>query len=109
MSLNIQKIFQVYGPGESESRLWPSVCNAASKGEGFPMANGDQIRNFIDVQEVAKKLFLECKRIYYQQQPMILTVNLGSGKPQKFYNYCHQIWNDTETRSRLLCGVLTYR
>ena len=109
MSLSIQRIFQVYGPGEAETRLWPSICNAANKSEDFPMTNGDQIRDFIHVQAVASQLISECERIIGQSQPTIQIANLGSGNPQTLYSFCFQIWNETAAKGRIVRGALPYR
>lgn len=47
------RIFFVYGPGEPDGRLIPSVGRALLAGEPVPTTRGDQLRDFMHVQDVA--------------------------------------------------------
>jgi nucleoside-diphosphate-sugar epimerase len=47
------RIFFVYGPGEPEERLVPSVGRALLAGEPVPTTRGDQVRDFMHVEDVA--------------------------------------------------------
>ena len=47
------RIFFVYGPGEPEGRLVPSVGRALLAGEPVPTTRGDQVRDFMHVEDVA--------------------------------------------------------
>ena len=58
VQLSYHRIFQVFGEGELETRLWPSMRLAALNGEDFPMTKGQQVRDFIEVTQVAQN-FLE--------------------------------------------------
>jgi nucleoside-diphosphate-sugar epimerase len=44
LKLKYLRIFQVFGEGEAESRLWPSLRKAALSGNDFDMTHGEQIR-----------------------------------------------------------------
>ena len=50
------RLFQVFGEGESENRLWPSLKKAAISGENVDMTKGEQLRDFIPVEDVANQL-----------------------------------------------------
>ena len=47
------RIFFVYGPGEPDGRLVPSVGRALLAGEPVPTTRGDQVRDFMHVEDVA--------------------------------------------------------
>ena len=47
------RIFFVYGPGEPEGRLVPSVGRTLLAGEPVPTTSGDQVRDFMHVEDVA--------------------------------------------------------
>jgi nucleoside-diphosphate-sugar epimerase len=46
------RIFFVYGPGEPEGRLVPSVGRALLAGEPVPTTRGEQVRDFMHVEDV---------------------------------------------------------
>ena len=50
------RIFFVYGPGEPDGRLVPSVGRALLAGEPVPTTRGDQIRDFMHVEDAARCL-----------------------------------------------------
>lgn len=51
------RLFYMYGDGQSSSSLYSSLKNAVDKGEKeFKMSKGDQIRDFLNVNDVAAKL-----------------------------------------------------
>ena len=50
------RIFSVYGEGQYEHNLWPSLISAANAGKDFKMTNAEEIRDFIHVDEVSKYL-----------------------------------------------------
>lgn len=47
------RVFFVYGPGEPDGRLVPSVGRALLAGEPVPTTRGDQVRDFMHVHDVA--------------------------------------------------------
>lgn len=49
VSLDILRLFHVFGEGEPESRLWPSLRRAAMASANFPMTAGGQVREFLPV------------------------------------------------------------
>ena len=50
------RIFFVYGPGEPDGRLVPSVGRALLAGEPVPTTRGDQVRDFMHVEDVAARV-----------------------------------------------------
>jgi len=109
VSLSIKRIFHVYGEGEDPSRLYPALTLAAKSGLDFPMSDGQQVRDFTNVTDVARFLNDECLYIYSNNNPSISTSNLGSGKPQTVLEFAQNIWSTTNAKGRLLPGLLEQR
>ena len=63
VSLKILRLFQVFGEGELESRLWPSIIRKAENGDNLKMTLGEQIRDFINVKDVAKIILTESLKL----------------------------------------------
>jgi nucleoside-diphosphate-sugar epimerase len=100
--------FHVYGPGESESRLWPSLRRAALAGEDLPMTPGEQIRDFMPVEQVAQRFLWACKRT----DTLIgkaLVENLGTGHPQTVKRFSEFWWAQWHAKGKLLFGNIPYR
>jgi nucleoside-diphosphate-sugar epimerase len=53
VSLAWGRVFLLYGPGEDERRLVPSVARALLRGEEAPASDGAQVRDFMHVDDVA--------------------------------------------------------
>lgn len=106
--LSIHRIFQVYGEGETASRLWPSLRQAAQSGADLPLTPGEQVRDFIAVGEVAAKLLSACADV--SVEPGVAKVeNLGTGRPQTIRQFAETWWNHWGAKGRLLFGATPYR
>jgi nucleoside-diphosphate-sugar epimerase len=111
VSVTYLRIFHVYGEGESETRLWPSLKKAALSGIDFPMTKGEQVRDFIEVSEVAKCLLKEAEHLVNSKKrdSLFVVKNLGSGKPQSILEFSQFWWNKWQAKGKLLIGALPYR
>ena len=71
--------FLIYGPGQSINRLIPNTIINCLKNKKFPCSSGNQIRDFIFLDDFNKLLIklLKNKEIFNQ------ILNVGSGKPIK--------------------------
>jgi nucleoside-diphosphate-sugar epimerase len=69
------RIFFVYGPGEPEGRLIPSVGRALLAGEPVLTTRGDQARDFMHVEDVAAAFAA------LADGGVTGAVNIGSGEP----------------------------
>jgi nucleoside-diphosphate-sugar epimerase len=106
--LLILRIFQVFGEGEPESRLWPSLRRAALAGEDLPMTAADQIRDFIPVEQVADAFINALSRTDLKPgEPRI--ENLGTGKPQTLREFAEHWWKFWGAKGKLRFGALPYR
>ncbi len=111
VKINYLRIFQVFGEGEAEERLWPSLRKAALTGSDFPMTLGEQIRDFIDVKEVAKCILDEVEQISKEKKrnSLFIVKNVGSGKPQSIAEFSQYWWKKWEAKGNLIVGALPYR
>jgi len=75
MSFAWTRIFYVYGPGEQESRLVPSVVLALMKETPAKCTEGLQIRDYLYVEDVASAIVAVALSNFEG------TVNIGSGEP----------------------------
>jgi nucleoside-diphosphate-sugar epimerase len=108
IKFSYNRIFQVYGEGEAESRLWPSLKKAALAGEDFPMTEGAQIRDFIAVEDVAMYFVDACLNDdLVAGHPKFY--NVGSGKPQSILEFSEYWWQKWQAKGRLLIGKIPYR
>lgn len=72
------RLFYVYGPGQPERSLWGGLMAAIQRGEEtFPMSRGDQLRDYLPVQDVARILV-----DLALDERAEGTVNVGSGRPR---------------------------
>lgn len=100
------RIFSAYGDGQFAENLWPSLRKSAIKGEDFPMTSGNQIRDFIRVEDVALQFLDACT------SPEIipgkpLVKNIGSGKPQTVLQFVQNEWRRFNASGRILPGALS--
>ena len=51
------RLFYVYGPGQASGSLYPLIQQAVTRGDrSFPMSGGEQLRDYIHVRDVARRL-----------------------------------------------------
>jgi nucleoside-diphosphate-sugar epimerase len=105
--VSILRMFQVYGEGEAEGRLWPSLRAAALAGRDFPMTKGEQVRDFIEVGEVARQFLAVTAADNEAGRPVI--TNVGSGRPQTIEMFAGHWWKQWGARGRLQLGAVPYR
>jgi nucleoside-diphosphate-sugar epimerase len=61
VELAILRLFTVFGDGQNPGNLWPSMHRAALAGEDFPMSPGEQISDFVPVEDVGHLYQLDFK------------------------------------------------
>lgn len=106
--LKILRLFQVYGPGEVESRLWPSLRRAALEGRDFHLSPGEQVRDFIHVDEVVEKILnhLDCEKA---ELGVPQVFHVASGKPQTLRQFAETAWSEWNAQGKLVFGAIPYR
>jgi dTDP-6-deoxy-L-talose 4-dehydrogenase (NAD+) len=69
------RLFHMHGPGEHVARLIPAVAEALRAGRPFALSPGEQVRDHLDVRDVASAL------LHLAEGDATGPVNVCSGKP----------------------------
>lgn len=102
------RIFTAYGEGQFRGNLWPSLQHAALAGEDFPMTEGEQVRDFIPVAQVAMHLRIAAERAdLHQGEPLV--VNIGSGQGISVINFARQQWKQLGATGSIKPGAIASR
>jgi nucleoside-diphosphate-sugar epimerase len=107
VSLDILRVFHVFGEGELESRFWPTLRRKALAGQDLMMTKGEQVRDFMNAHAVSKS-FLERATMLHEAQGSTI-FNLSSGNPCRIIDFAEYWWQHWEARGSLLFGALEYR
>jgi len=82
----IFRLYLTYGPNQSPNRLIPMVIKNALENNSFDCSDGNQLRDFIYIDDVTNAILLALKDKKYSG-----IYNLGSGKPVKVKNIIKKI------------------
>lgn len=108
LELAVLRPFHVFGDGENQKRLWPSLKKAALNGKDFPMTLGEQIRDFTPVELVAEKfIFFATQAKLKKGIPQVH--NLGTGKPMTVKKFTEYHWDKLGAKGSLKPGKIPYR
>ena len=108
IQLSYHRVFHVYGEGEADVRLWPSLRFAALSGSDLPMTLGAQVRDFAPVEDAAGQLLAACEFLGVRESEPLIK-NLGSGRPQSIRDFATFWWQHWEAKGELRFGALPYR
>jgi len=98
------RLFYMYGEGQSASSLYPKLKEAVLAGEKtFNMSGGEQLRDFLPVEEVARQIV----QLALAQQD-ISAVNICSGKPVSVRKLVEQWLLDNNWEIELKLGYYPY-
>jgi nucleoside-diphosphate-sugar epimerase len=103
-----ERLFSVYGNGQFEGNFYPALRRAALAGEDFRMTPGDQIRDFISVEDVARHLLHACRR-HDVEAGTPHVENVGSGRPQSLREFATYWWEQWGAQGSLLFNAIPYR
>lgn len=101
------RLCSVYGQGQYSDNFWPCLRRAALAGVDFPMTMGDQVRDFMPVEDVALALLRAVEQPPAAGEPRIR--NVGTGKPQSTREFAAHWWRNWGARGQLLPGAVPYR
>ena len=108
LKMIIVRPFHIYGNGEHKDRFYPSIVEAAKSGNNFPMTQGEQVRDFQNVDDTTDELIklLENNAL---KDGYPLLVNLGSGKPTKLIDFAKSQWSQLNASGTIRPGEIPYR
>jgi len=102
------RIFNAFGIGQHESNLWPSLIKAAKSGQDFGMTEGQQLRDFIPVEDVANQ-FADSAIELEMREGSPFVSNVGSGKPLTVRDFSEYWWKRCDAKGCLKIGSKPYR
>lgn len=97
------RIFYPYGPMEDSRKIIPSAIRALQQGKPFPTTRGDQVRDFIFVEDVANAFFT----LIESQTSGIY--NICSATPITIRELLNTIATMTGHRDLIEFGAISYR
>lgn len=108
LRLSVLRPFHVFGEGEAPQRLWPALREAALNGADFEMTTGEQVRDFVPVEEVARA-FLQQTTNSPPSPGRPVVANIGSGEPLTIRSFAQNWWRHWGATGKLLPGNIPYR
>lgn len=97
------RIFYLYGPYEDERRVVPALIRALLNGQLFPATKGEQVRDYLHVEDVASAL------IALVEQRATGVFNISSGLPVTMRRLMETIGEIVGRTDLIQFGVLPYR
>ena len=99
--VRIMRIFPVYGPGENKKRLYPSLLNAAKKGDDFFVKNPLETRDFTHVKFVSKILFdaMNFKKKGFRSHQVW---HVSENKPELIRSFVKKYWENYNSKGKLI-------
>ena len=79
------RVFHLYGPREQPGRFVPSVIRPLLRGEKASLTSGEQVRDFLHVEDVARALVLGV------ESSLTGVFNIGSGEPKELREVAREI------------------
>ncbi len=101
------RLFHIYGDGELETRLWPTLLNKVENESDFDLTFGEQIRDFLNVHELVPIIINEID--FVNNVIGFKVKNLGSGNPMKIKEFVEFWWKKFGAKGKLNFGKLPYR
>jgi len=103
----VARLFQIFGPGESPNRFWPSLKFAAENGLDFNMSSGMQTKDFLHVEDACAKLLSLCDD-FSHDDPYVVR-HIGSGNPQTLREFAEHWWQTFNASGKLIFGAVSNR
>jgi len=108
LKLKYLRIFQIFGEGETEQRLWPSLKKAALEGKDYHLTLGEQIRDFTPVEELADQILIETD-FSNEKNGVPIIKNVGTDHPQSIKEFAESWWKKWNATGKLYFGSKPYR
>jgi len=104
--LTILRPFSFTGPGDSRTRLFPSLLRAAMEKQSLALSPGQQVRDFCSARDIARAIVPAMDARPPLSRPAIY--NLGSGRAVELRELIIEIVNELKIPVKLDFGARTY-
>ena len=94
------RVFFLYGPGESDSRIIPFIIKKLLNNEDAVCSHGNQIRDFMYVSDVASAF------VRILESKISGPVNISTGHPKSIKDICKDIKNVIESKGKIIFGAI---
>ncbi len=98
-------VFQCYGLGQSARNVLPAALAAARAGEEFPLSLGEQLRDWVSVDDVALGLLAVARAKLAPAD----SIDIGTGEGIPLREVVQMLFDLTGGEGRPLFGALPYR
>lgn len=98
----------VYGPGQDIEMFIPALARSLASGQIFPMTKGDQLRDFLYIDDLVEAIILAASA---DKRAEGLVINIGSGIPVRIRELALMVADllGPDTYKLLRVGELPYR
>lgn len=103
VSFTWARLFYLYGPSEDERRLVPALIRSLLRGESFQATSGEQVRDYLHVEDVAQALWLLAERRRAEG------FNVCSGEPVTIRQLLETVADLVGGRELVRFGEVPYR
>ena len=103
MPVIVFRPFSFSGPGDTGTRLFPSLLRAAAEGRPFPMTSGEQVRDYCPVGDIARGVSLAI-RCPAGHGTGVRVLNLGSGSSLPLRPLVERVVNELKLTVQLGFG-----
>ena len=100
LALAYLRLFGVFGPGEAPHRLLPSLVGQLRLGKRVPLSTGDQLRDFLYVDDVVSALIVAAQ--FLRTSPRQVAMNLSSGEPTSVRHFAECVADQMRAPRSLL-------
>ena len=83
----VLRLYLAYGPKQDTNRFFPIIIKGCIKNEKFPCSKGNQLRDFVHVEDVVEAILKSLKNKNAKGQ----IINIGSGKPRKIKDIINHV------------------
>ena len=96
------RVFNVYGTREPKSRLYSGLLTAVKKNLNYKMTSGEEIRDFISIRFVVKKIYKSLK--LFNRRNFFIVKHIAKGKPVTVKAFAKYHWKKQKSKKMLLFG-----
>ena len=108
MEFSYSRLFNVYGYGQNPKNFWSQLNSASKSGKNFEMSKGDQILDFMRVEDVAADIVSKAKKnIGGLKGPLVN--NIASGNAITLKDFASSEWSRLGSKGNLIFGAIPER